>query len=108
LIIVPREFTGQTGSDFDVDKLFLALKKFDSKGKPFEIGEQEVADLLSGSISKDDVIKIHAAKDLGINLDEFDKYLESLNDIQLEKLEDYYSNYNIEEAVKNHLIDNYI
>ncbi|QWM90615.1 hypothetical protein [uncultured phage cr61_1] len=108
LIIVPREFTGQTGSDFDVDKLFLALKKFDSKGKPFEIGEQEVADLLSGAISKDDVIKIHAAKDLGINPDEFDKYLESLNDIQLEKLEDYYSQYNIEEAVKNHLLDNYI
>lgn len=28
LIIVPREFTAQTGSDFDVDKLFLATLSF--------------------------------------------------------------------------------
>ena len=28
LIIVPREFTSQTGSDFDVDKLFIAMKSY--------------------------------------------------------------------------------
>lgn len=28
LIIVPREFTAQTGSDFDVDKLFIAMKSY--------------------------------------------------------------------------------
>jgi hypothetical protein len=27
-IIVPREFTAQTGSDFDVDKLFLATLSY--------------------------------------------------------------------------------
>jgi hypothetical protein len=27
-IIVPEEFTAQTGSDFDVDKIFIALKSF--------------------------------------------------------------------------------
>lgn len=108
LIIVPREFTGQTGSDFDVDKLFLALKKFDSKGKPFEIGEQQVADLLNGNISKDDVIKTYAAKDLNMNLGEYIEYLESLDDAKREILEDAYVQYNVEEAVKNHLIDNYI
>ena len=27
-IIVPEEFTAQTGSDFDVDKLFIAMKSF--------------------------------------------------------------------------------
>ena len=108
LIIVPREFTGQTGSDFDVDKLFLALKKFDSKGKPFEISEQQVADLLSGSISKDDVVRSYVAKDLNMSLDEYDKYLETLDDSDREFLEDVYAQYDVEEAVKNHLIDNYI
>jgi hypothetical protein len=91
LIIVPREFTGQTGSDFDVDKLFLALKKFDSKGKPFEISEQQVADLLSGSISKDDVVRSYVAKDLNMSLDEYDKYLETLDDSDREFLEDVYA-----------------
>ena len=28
LIIVPREFTAQTGSDFDIDKLFIAMKSY--------------------------------------------------------------------------------
>jgi hypothetical protein len=29
VIIVPREFTAQTGSDFDVDKLFLATFSYE-------------------------------------------------------------------------------
>lgn len=28
LIIVPREFTAQTGSDFDIDKLYIAMKSY--------------------------------------------------------------------------------
>nr|DAN22286.1 MAG TPA_asm: hypothetical protein [Bacteriophage sp.] len=28
LIIVPREFTAQTGSDFDIDKLFIAMMSY--------------------------------------------------------------------------------
>ena len=34
-IIVPREFTAQTGSDFDVDKLFMATTAYDKQGKPY-------------------------------------------------------------------------
>ena len=29
LIVVPREFTAQTGSDFDVDKIYLATYSYD-------------------------------------------------------------------------------
>lgn len=32
-IVVPREFTAQTGSDFDIDKLYLALFSYDKEGK---------------------------------------------------------------------------
>lgn len=32
LIIVPKEFTAQTGSDFDVDKLYLATYSYEVKG----------------------------------------------------------------------------
>lgn len=28
LIVVPREFTAQTGSDFDIDKLYIAMKSY--------------------------------------------------------------------------------
>jgi hypothetical protein len=33
LIIVPREFTAQTGSDYDVDKLFIASIAYGADGK---------------------------------------------------------------------------
>lgn len=36
LIVVPEEFTAQTGSDFDIDKLYLAFKAFDKEGKEIE------------------------------------------------------------------------
>lgn len=32
LIVVPREFTAQTGSDFDVDKIYLANFSYDKEG----------------------------------------------------------------------------
>lgn len=32
LIIVPKEFTAQTGSDYDVDKIYLSMLKFDKDG----------------------------------------------------------------------------
>lgn len=35
-IIVPREFTAQTGSDFDVDKLYLATKQYDENGNEIQ------------------------------------------------------------------------
>mgnify|MGYP004559028093 FL=1 len=28
IIVVPREFTAQTGSDFDVDKIYIATKSY--------------------------------------------------------------------------------
>ena len=42
LIVVPEEFTAQTGSDFDIDKLYLAFKSFDKDGK--EISSPEIDD----------------------------------------------------------------
>ena len=41
VIIVPREFTSQTGSDFDVDKIFLATKEFDVHGNEIKIRERD-------------------------------------------------------------------
>lgn len=40
-IIVPDEFTAMTGSDFDVDKLYLATLNFDENGKIIEFEKDE-------------------------------------------------------------------
>ena len=47
VIIVPREFTAQTGSDFDVDKLFLATKSY--KNGKLEETELDVENLVNAS-----------------------------------------------------------
>ena len=41
VIVVPREFTAQTGSDFDVDKLFMATISYDNDGKPYVIDKDQ-------------------------------------------------------------------
>ena len=35
-IILPDEFTTQTGSDFDIDKLYIARYNFDEEGNKIE------------------------------------------------------------------------
>ena len=61
LIIVPREFTAQTGSDFDVDKLYLATFAYEKvvEGE----GENAVTTYKKSSI-KQDLSKITNLKDL--------------------------------------------
>lgn len=46
LIVVPEEFTAQTGSDFDVDKLFLATFSYDGDGIKYD------SDIFDKSINK--------------------------------------------------------
>lgn len=49
LIIVPREFTAQTGSDFDVDKLYLATMSY--KNGELETVEGELLDSTQGAVT---------------------------------------------------------
>lgn len=44
LIIVPREFTAQTGSDFDVDKLYLATLQYENDGSLKILGNNDNID----------------------------------------------------------------
>lgn len=50
LIIVPREFTAQTGSDFDVDKLFLATFSYKNGVKEVETPENKTKGALTNSL----------------------------------------------------------
>lgn len=38
-IVVPDEFTGMTGSDFDVDKIYLATRSYDKEGNLYKFDE---------------------------------------------------------------------
>ncbi len=49
VIIVPREFTAQTGSDFDVDKIYLATMSF--KNGILEEVEEDLASSTKGAIA---------------------------------------------------------
>ena len=56
LIIVPREFVAQTGSDFDVDKLYIATYAYDKEGNRLTIDKEEIKkinDMDSWDDSKD-------------------------------------------------------
>lgn len=51
-IVVPREFTAQTGSDFDVDKLFIATMSY-TNGKLDTISEdqeKQISDIFSSKV----------------------------------------------------------
>lgn len=59
LIVVPREFTAQTGSDFDVDKLYLATYSYMNGQR--EVVKQKGEDTTTGAITNrllDDYIDI--------------------------------------------------
>ena len=66
VIIVPREFTAQTGSDFDVDKLFLATFAYEKGFLPVDkegnIGERSTS--RSEVRNVDGVKNAHSQKDL--------------------------------------------
>lgn len=50
LIIVPREFTAQTGSDFDVDKLFLATYSYKNGAREVETAENKTKGALTNAL----------------------------------------------------------
>lgn len=50
LIIVPREFTAQTGSDFDVDKLFLATYSYKNGQREAESGSGSTKGALTNQL----------------------------------------------------------
>jgi hypothetical protein len=50
LIIVPREFTAQTGSDFDVDKLYLATFSYKDGVKRIEETEGKTKKVLTNQL----------------------------------------------------------
>ena len=50
LIIVPREFTAQTGSDFDVDKLFLATYSYKNGEREIETKENKTKGALTNAL----------------------------------------------------------
>ena len=99
LIIVPREFTAQTGSDFDVDKLFLATMSY----------KDGVLETLSDSAfgnrgrSFEEALDIAEDRQLayGIETDEIDvsKWLQDAEDITKE---------DIRGAITNRLLLDYI
>ena len=53
LIIVPPEFTAQTGSDFDIDKLFLATMKYDKTDDESTLAGSEIFDKMVGKSAKE-------------------------------------------------------
>ena len=69
IIIVPEEFTAQTGSDFDVDKIFVAMKSFT------KCVEKRVKDL---SKEKDEIIENNETKAIRNTL--IQKYIDVLTD----------------------------
>lgn len=99
LIIVPREFTAQTGSDFDVDKLYLATMSykdgvlewlsndaFSNRGRSFEESIEVAEDRQLARGVKDDEIDVT-------------KWLQDASNIE---------NEDIRGAIANRLLLNYI
>lgn len=71
LIIVPREFVAQTGSDFDVDKLYIATYAYDKEGNRLSIDKDEIKkinDMTKWDNSRDiDELKKAIANELLLN-----------------------------------------
>ena len=105
VIIVPREFTGQTGSDFDVDKIFLALKYFNKLGSEHNIDYDLIESIYNGDADNTQVAVKIISKISGRSEDDVAKAIESQDDELINSIAD---DLDIEKAVKNHLIDTYI
>ena len=99
LIIVPREFTAQTGSDFDVDKIYLATMSY-KNGVLEQISNDSFG---NRKRSFDESLDIAEDRQLANDIedDEIDviKWLQDAQDIQTE---------DIRGAIANRLLLNYI
>ena len=105
VIIVPREFTGQTGSDFDVDKIFLALKYFNKTGFEHNIDYDLIESIYDGNANNLEVAIKIISKISGRSEEDVAKSIETQDDELINSIAD---DLDIEKAVKNHLIDTYI
>ena len=105
VIIVPREFTGQTGSDFDVDKIFLALKYFNKLGSEHNIDYDLIESIYNGDADNTQVAVKIISKISGRSEEDVAKAIENQDDELINSIAD---DLDIEKAVKNHLIDTYI
>ena len=99
VIIVPKEFTRQTGSDFDVDKIFIALKSF-RDGVLEHISDEE---LESGKYSDehlwelaDSIVAAGGVRDEDVDVNELFELIKEL------------SRDDLSGAIANRLLDDYI
>ena len=109
-IILPDEFTTQTGSDFDIDKLYVVRYNYDKDGKKIQFVRQK------NDESFDEYLHRRFAEERGGEYAEgqeaaviklFDSYLESLG---ISNNEEEYNEYdaNSREACENLLLDAYM
>lgn len=111
VIIVPREFTAQTGSDFDVDKLFLATTSYiDGKLPTWKTGEAEA--LASNeeymmNLTKeqyDEYVENYVKKYLGYTIPKSETDINNMSGKELRRFLQRQS----PEYIQNRLIQNYI
>lgn len=104
-IIVPREFTSQTGSDFDVDKLFIATKTF-VDGHELTIDDEtfeQMAKAVNSRNSKELFnLEDQAAENWARGIV---KDYDELNDEDKELAK---AGYNVKRAIANRLLQNYM
>lgn len=107
-IIVPREFTAQTGSDFDVDKIFIATKSF-IEGKALSIDDESLNKLVKQWLTKPKAgekresldIKAIAEKWCKENIDRFDERSEDDKRVLINR-------YDLQKAISNRLLSRYM
>lgn len=106
-IILPDEFTTQTGSDFDIDKLYIARYNFDKEGNKIEFKKQKSDE------SFDKYLKRRYTEEQGGNLEESDRGYSATITLYNRWLESIGSPTNMyeansREANENLLLDTYL
>lgn len=106
-IILPDEFTTQTGSDFDIDKLYIARYNFDKEGNKIEFKKQKSDE------SFDKYLKRRYTEEQGGNLEESDRGYSATITLYNHWLESIGSPTNMyeansREANENLLLDTYL
>lgn len=104
-IIVPREFTAQTGSDFDVDKLFIATKTF-VDGHELTIGD-DIFKKMSESVKQKESKKL-----FGLENEAAEEWAKAVTDkydeLSEEDKELAKAGYDVKKAFSNRLLQNYM
>lgn len=106
-IILPDEFTTQTGSDFDIDKLYIARYNFDKEGNKIEFNRQ------NSNETFDAYLKRRYTEEQGGQLEESDRGYSATITLYNRWLESIGSPTNVyeansREANENLLLDTYL